>query len=95
MRTPLPISVYMLSFGIFIMISCELQVLGMMEQISAALAISIAQTGHLVSIFAASMAIGGPILAILVSRLAVKKTLMMLYIIFILGELLGGFSNTL
>jgi predicted MFS family arabinose efflux permease len=94
MRTPLPISVYMLSFGIFIMISCELQVLGMMEQLAAALTISIAQAGYLVSIFAASMAIGGPILAILVSRLAVKKTLMMLYIIFILGELLGGFSNT-
>ncbi|UTV97742.1 MFS transporter [Marinomonas rhizomae] len=94
MRTPLPISVYMLSFGIFIMISCELQVLGMMEQLSAALTISIAQAGYLVSIFAVSMAIGGPILAILVSRLAVKKALMMLYIIFILGELLGGFSNT-
>lgn len=93
MRT-LPISVYMLSFGIFIMISCELQVLGMMEELAATLNISIAQTGYLVSIFAVSMAIGGPILAILVSRLAVKKTLMILYIIFILGELLGGFSNT-
>ncbi|MCG2835524.1 hypothetical protein L6J37_01425 [Photobacterium sp. WH77] len=64
MRSPLPSGIYLLSLGIFIMISCELQVLGFMPALAADLGVSIAEVGYLVSAFAASMAIGGPILAV-------------------------------
>ncbi|WP_087017387.1 MFS transporter [Thaumasiovibrio subtropicus] len=93
-QRPLPLSIYLLSVGIFIMISCELQVLGMMPQLSTAMNISISNVGYLVSVFAASMAIGGPMLALLLAKLPPKRALILLYLVFIFGELLGAVASS-
>ncbi|UIP27385.1 MFS transporter [Photobacterium sp. TLY01] len=93
MRSPLPSGIYLLSLGIFIMISCELQVLGFMPALAADLDVSIAEVGYLVSAFAASMAIGGPILMLALSRFPPRRILACLYTLFILGELLGALAH--
>ncbi|MDO6527737.1 MFS transporter [Motilimonas sp. 1_MG-2023] len=93
MRSRLPSGVYLLSLGIFIMISCELQVLGFMPELAADLGVTIAEVGYLVSAFAASMAIGGPILMLILSRFAPRTILVCLYVIFLLGELFGALAQ--
>ncbi|MDO6707315.1 MFS transporter [Photobacterium sp. 1_MG-2023] len=94
MRSPLPSGIYLLSLGIFVMISCELQVLGFMPALAADLGIAIADVGYLVSAFAASMAVGGPVLMLVLSRYPPRMILACLYVIFILGELLGAFAQS-
>ncbi|WP_445398780.1 MFS transporter [Zobellella sp. An-6] len=88
----IPVSVYLLAFGIFAMISCELQVLGMMPLMARDLDLSIPQVGYLVSLYAAAMAIGGPLLTLLLAAQPPKRAIYLLYAIFILGESLGALS---
>lgn len=88
----IPVSVYLLAFGIFAMISCELQVLGMMPLMARDLDLRIPQVGYLVSLYAAAMAIGGPLLTLLLGTQPPKRAIYLLYAIFILGESLGALS---
>ncbi|WP_375058341.1 MFS transporter [Zobellella sp. DQSA1] len=90
----IPVSVYLLAFGIFAMISCELQVLGMMPLMAQDLGLGIPQVGYLVSLYAAAMAIGGPLLTLLLGAQPPKRAIYLLYAIFILGESLGALSDT-
>ncbi|UTM56218.1 MFS transporter [Photobacterium sp. CCB-ST2H9] len=94
MRSSLPSGVYLLSLGIFMMISCELQVLGFMPALAADLGVSLAEIGYLVSTFAASMAIGGPLLMLVLSRFPPRTILVSLYAVFILGELFGALAQS-
>jgi predicted MFS family arabinose efflux permease len=88
----IPVSVYLLAFGIFAMISCELQVLGMMPLMARDLDLGIPQVGYLVSLYAAAMATGGPLLTLLLGTQPPKRAIYLLYAIFILGESLGALS---
>ncbi|GAA5646340.1 MFS transporter [Vibrio proteolyticus] len=93
MKSRLPSSIYLLSVGIFLMVCCELQVLGMTQQLTYDLSISVAKVGYLVSGFAAAMAIGGPVLTLMFNRLPPKTFVIRLYCVFVLGELLGALTH--
>lgn len=58
-----------LFFGAFAMGSAEMLVVGMLDLISADLAVSVPTAGALVTAFALGMAIGGPVLALVTARL--------------------------
>lgn len=93
MKARLPSSIYLLSVGIFLMVCCELQVLGMTQQLTRDLGISVAKVGYLVSGFAAAMAIGGPVLTLIFNRLPPKTFVIRLYCVFVLGEILGALTH--
>lgn len=93
MRSRLPGSIYLLSVGIFLMVCCELQVLGMTQQLTRDLDISVAKVGYLVSAFAAAMAIGGPILTLLFNKLPPKTFVIRLYGVFVFGEIMGALTH--
>ncbi len=88
----IPVAVYVLALGIFAMINCELQVLGMMPQMASDLEVSIAQVGYLVSIYAAAMAIGGPMLTLMLGHRRPKGVFYCLFALFIAGEILGAMA---
>lgn len=90
----LPIAIYLLSFGIFAMVTSEFQVSGMVPVMAADLGVPVPQIGYLVSFYALAMALGGPVLAIMLLRAPPKTSLMLLYGVFIIGELLGGISSS-
>ncbi|ASP37379.1 MFS transporter [Bacterioplanes sanyensis] len=89
----MPLAVYILALGIFAMINCELQVLGMMPLMAEDLDASISQIGYLVSFYAAAMALGGPLLTLALASQPAKTTLYWLYAVFVLGEVLGATAN--
>jgi predicted MFS family arabinose efflux permease len=86
----MPRAVYLLALGIFAMVTSEFVVAGLMPQIAAGLDVTIPQVGYLITAFAAAMAVGGPVLAILVMRLLPKAALMSLFAIFLAGNVLAA-----
>lgn len=92
--TSLPMAVYILAFGIFAMVTSEFQVSGMINVMASDLSVSISQIGYLVAYYSFAMAFGGPILTMLLLRKPPKTSLMLLFVIFIAGESLGGLAQS-
>jgi predicted MFS family arabinose efflux permease len=90
----LPLSVYVLGFGIFAMVTSEFQVSGMITVMAADLQATIPQIGYLVSLYAFAMALGGPLLSMALLKAPPKAALMSLFSIFIAGEVLGAVAGS-
>ncbi|MER6449851.1 MFS transporter [Streptomyces venezuelae] len=89
----MPKAVYVLALGIFAMVTSEFVVAGLMPQISEGLGATIPQVGYLITAFAVAMALGGPFLATAVLRLPHKSALMVLFAVFLGGNVLAALST--
>jgi DHA1 family inner membrane transport protein len=85
-----PRAVYVLALGIFAMVTSEFVVAGLMPQIASGLDVSIPQVGYLITAFAVAMAVGGPVLTVLVLRLRPKTALLLLFTMFLAGNVLAA-----
>jgi MFS transporter, DHA1 family, inner membrane transport protein len=85
-----PRAVYVLALGIFAMVTSEFVVAGLMPQIASGLDVSIPQVGYLITAFAAAMALGGPVLTVLAMRLRPKTALLLLFAVFLAGNVLAA-----
>lgn len=85
------ISLILLSF---ILGTSEFIIVGILPDISEGLNVSLALVGNLVSLFAFAYAIGTPFITIVSSRFNRLRLLMFLVAVFILGNLLCGFSTS-
>ncbi len=92
----MPLAVYILGLTIFSVATSEFMIAGMMPSLTAAFNVSITKVGYLISIYAASMVIGGPILtAILIKmRIPHKRALLSLIVIYTLGQSVGAMANS-
>jgi predicted MFS family arabinose efflux permease len=86
----MPRAVYVLALGIFAMVTSEFAVSGLMPQMAGGLAVTIPQIGYLITAFAVAMTVGGPFLAVAVLKLGAKPALMVLFAIFLVGNLLAA-----
>jgi DHA1 family inner membrane transport protein len=86
----MPRAVYVLALGIFAMVTSEFVVAGLMPQIAAGLGVSIPQVGYLITAFAVAMAVGGPVLTVLVMRLLPRTALLLLFALFLAGNVLAA-----
>lgn len=84
----MPIAVYALALMAFAIGTTEFIVSGILPAISADLSVSIPTAGLLVSGYAAGVAVGGPILALLTARFPAKPMILLLGLVFALGQLL-------
>ncbi len=89
----MPKAAYVLALGIFAMVTSEFVVAGLMPQISEGLGASIPQVGYLITAFAVAMALGGPFLATAVLKLPHKSALMVLFAVFLGGNVLAALST--
>ncbi len=89
-----PPAVYVLAAGIFAMVTSEFAVAGLMPQLAEGLGTGIEQIGYLVTVFAVAMAVGGPILTVLLLRIRPKTALMVIFAIFLVGNVIAAFSTT-
>jgi predicted MFS family arabinose efflux permease len=79
-----------MALGIFAMVTSEFVVAGLMPQIASGLDVSISEVGYLITAFALAMAVGGPVLTVLVMRLRPKTALMLLFGMFLAGNVLAA-----
>lgn len=86
----MPRAVYVLALGIFAMVTSEFVVAGLMPQMADGLDATISEIGYLITAFAAAMALGGPFLTVAVLRLRQKSALMLLFGVFLAGNVLAA-----
>lgn len=91
---PVPLAVYVLAAGVFAMVTSEFSVAGLMPQLAEGLGAEIEQIGYLVTIFAAAMAIGGPTLTVVLLRVPPKTALMIVFAIFLVGNIIAALATT-
>ncbi|WP_447035974.1 MFS transporter [Streptomyces sp. DSM 118878] len=88
----MPRAVYVLALGIFTMVTSEFVVAGLMPQMADGLDATIPEIGYLITAFAAAMAFGGPFLTVALLRLRQKNALMLLFGIFLAGNVLAALA---
>lgn len=86
----MPLTIYILSVGVFALTTSEYMVSGFLPALASDLAVSVVSAGYLVSIYAGAMAVGGPILISALSRIPRKRALLILVAIFCCGQVLGA-----
>ncbi|MCF7533646.1 MFS transporter [Pseudomonas petrae] len=64
-RSKLPSTFYLLGLTIFSLVTAEFMVAGMMPALADAFSVSLAQVGNLIAFYALGMAIGGPLVTVL------------------------------
>ena len=84
----MPIAIYALALAAFAIGTTEFIVSGILPNVSADLAVSIPTAGLLVTGYAAGVAVIGPLLATFISRFPAKPTIVVLMVIFAIGQVL-------
>ncbi|MFD9884622.1 MFS transporter [Streptomyces alboflavus] len=88
----MPRAVYVLALGIFAMVTSEFVVAGLMPQMADGLDATIPEIGYLITAFAVAMAFGGPFLTVALLKLPQKRALMVLFGIFLGGNVLAALA---
>ncbi|QDW32400.1 MULTISPECIES: MFS transporter [Yersinia] len=84
----MPVALLALALCAFAIGTTEFVIMGLLPQVADDLHISIPTAGWLISGYALGVAIGAPIMAVLTAKLPRKKTLLLLMVIFIIGNLM-------
>lgn len=93
----LPLVVYVLAVGTFLMLTTEFVVAGILPDVARDLKVSLAQAGSLITVFAVGMIVGAPLMMMLTVRLSKRLTLILALGVFAAGHvyvaLAGDFTQ--
>jgi DHA1 family inner membrane transport protein len=89
----LPFVIYVLALGTFLMLTTEFVVAGLLPEIAADVHVSVAQAGLLITIFAAGMIVGAPVMSMLTLRVPRRTTLMAALLVFALGHVIVAVAS--
>lgn len=89
----LPLVVYVLALGTFLMLTSEFVVAGILPEIATDLRISLAEAGSLITVFALGMIIGAPLMAVLTRRLSKRLTLSLALVVFVAGHVVVALGS--
>lgn len=92
MANPKSIIIFILALGIFGIINTEMGVIGILPQIAINFNISVSQAGLLVSLFALAVAISGPFLPMLFSRMNRKSAMLLVIGVFMITNVISIFA---
>ncbi|WP_312239701.1 MFS transporter [Pantoea sp.] len=84
----MPVALLALALSAFAIGTTEFVIMGLLPDVAGDLQVSIPSAGWLISGYALGVAIGAPIMALLTAKLPRKRTLILLMMIFIIGNIL-------
>ncbi|MET0332038.1 MAG: MFS transporter [Dyella sp.] len=84
----MPLPLIILALSAFAIGTTEFVIMGLLPEVSNSLAVSIPTAGWLVTGYALGVAIGAPFMALATARLPRRRALIMLMMVFVLGNLL-------
>jgi len=90
----MPIAVFALGLAAFCIGSTEFIISGILLSVSRDLAVSIPTAGLLVTGYAAGVAVGGPLLGLLMTRIPLKPAILGVMTIFAIGQILCALAPT-
>ncbi|MFF7139563.1 MULTISPECIES: MFS transporter [unclassified Streptomyces] len=82
----LPLVVYVLALGTFLMGTTEFVVAGLLPEIATDVQVSVSRAGLLITVFAVGMVVGAPLMAMLTLRLPRRWTLVLALAVFAVGH---------
>lgn len=85
--------ILILTIGVFGILNTEMGFIGLIPQIAERFGVSTSTAGWLVSIFAIGIAISGPIMPLLLSKLERKKVMIIVLLIFIISNTISVFTT--
>lgn len=86
--------ILILTIGVFGILNTEMGFIGLIPQIAERFGVSTSNAGWLVSIFAIGIAISGPIMPLLLSKLERKKVMIIVLLIFIISNIISVFTTS-
>ena len=89
----LPLVVYVLALGTFLMLTTEFVVAGILPEIASDLGVSLTQAGLLITVFALGMIVGSPVMAMLTLRLSKRLTLILALAVFVIGHVVVALGS--
>lgn len=93
-RERLPLVVWVLAVGTFLMLTTEFVVAGLLPEIAGDLGVSVARAGMLITVFAVGMIVGAPSMALLTRRMPRRVTLVVALGIFAAGHVVVALSSS-
>jgi predicted MFS family arabinose efflux permease len=90
----LPLVVYVLAVGTFLMLTTEFVVAGLLPEIAGDLQVSVAQAGLLITVFAVGMVVGAPVMALVTRRLPRRTTLVLALVVFAGGHVVVALGSS-
>ncbi|MFD7204329.1 MFS transporter [Streptomyces sp. NPDC059893] len=90
----LPLVVYVLALGTFLMGTTEFVVAGLLPEIAGDVQVSVAQAGLLITVFAVGMIVGAPLMAMLTLRLPRRLTLILALGVFAAGHVIVAVGSS-
>ncbi|MFE2736107.1 MFS transporter [Streptomyces sp. NPDC059349] len=90
----LPLVVYVLALGTFLMGTTEFVVAGLLPEIASDVQVSVAQAGLLITVFAVGMIVGAPLMAMLTLRLPRRLTLILALGVFAAGHVIVAVGSS-
>ncbi|GGE35736.1 MFS transporter [Pullulanibacillus camelliae] len=92
MKKNYPLPLWTLVIGAFAIGMTEFVIMGLLPNVASDLNVSVSTAGQLITGYALSVAIGGPIIVLATYKLSQKNVLMLLMAIFVLGNFLGAIA---
>ena len=93
-RRRLPVVIYVMAAGTFLMGTTEFVVAGLLPEIAADFDISVGQAGLSITVFAIGMIIGAPSMALATLRLPRRLTLMLALTVFAVGHVIVAVTTS-
>jgi DHA1 family inner membrane transport protein len=90
----MPLQVWLLTLSAFAIGTAEFVIAGVLPQVATSLQISEGQAGNLITAYALSIVIGGPILTLWLARFEKRAVLIGLMALFIAGNLVAAFTSS-
>ncbi|MEK4669262.1 MFS transporter [Niallia taxi] len=94
MNKKYPVALWTLVIGAFAIGMTEFVIMGLLPEVARDVNSSIAAAGQLITGYALGVAVGGPILVLITYKMSQKNLLMLLMIIFILGNLMSTIASS-
>lgn len=91
--TRLPLAVWVLTLSAFAIGTAEFVIAGILLDVAKSLGISDGSAGNLITAYAMSIVIGGPVLTIYLSRFDRKTVLMGLMLLFTIGNIISATAH--
>lgn len=92
-RQPLPLVVFVLALGTFLMVTSEFVVAGVLPEIAGDLRVSLAHAGLLITVFAIGMIVGAPTMTLVTLRLSKRSTLLLALAVFVVGHVIVALAS--
>src|SRR5712664_1815090 len=94
LKSKMPFQVWLLTLSAFAIGMAEFVIAGVLPQVAASLRVSEGQAGNLITAYALSIVIGGPILTLWLARFEKRAVLIGLMTLFIAGNLIAAFTSS-